>query len=104
MKKRFLLFLVLLPMLIQAHGLRPLVWVLDAGHGGRDNGCEGIKSLEKDINLEITKELAKLLKSSKPGIRLILTREKDEFLSLEQRCNIANQANADLFVSIHAAV
>ncbi|MBR4528059.1 MAG: N-acetylmuramoyl-L-alanine amidase [Bacteroidaceae bacterium] len=101
MKKRFLLFLVLLPMLIQAHGLRPLVWVLDAGHGGRDNGCEGIKSLEKDINLEITKELAKLLKSSKPGIRLILTREKDEFLSLEQRCNIANQANADLFVSIH---
>lgn len=101
MKKRILLLFMLIPMFINAHGLRPLVWVLDAGHGGKDMGCEGIKSQEKDINLEITKEVVKLLKKNKPGIRLILTREKDEFLSLEERCNIANQANADLFVSIH---
>lgn len=101
MKKRILLLYMLIPMFINAHGLRPLVWVLDAGHGGKDMGCEGIKSQEKDINLEITKEVVKLLKKNKPGIRLILTREKDEFLSLEERCNIANQANADLFVSIH---
>ena len=101
MKKRILFLFVLIPMFINAHGLRRLVWVLDAGHGGKDMGCEGIKSQEKDINLEITKEVAQLLRKNKPGIRLILTREKDEFLSLEERCNIANQANADLFVSIH---
>jgi len=101
MKKRILLLFLIIPFIIHAHGLRPLVWVLDPGHGGKDMGCEGIKSQEKDINLEITKEVARLLRKNKPGIRLILTRETDEYLSLEERCNIANQANADLFVSIH---
>lgn len=64
-------------------------------------GTEGIKSQEKDINLEVTKEVQRLLKLHKPGIKVILTRTTDEFVSLEERCNIANRASADLFVSIH---
>ena len=88
-------------MLCGAKKLRPLVWVLDAGHGGRDVGCESKKFQEKDITLEVTKEVAALIRKHKPGIKLILTRETDEYISLDERCQKANRANADLFLSIH---
>lgn len=70
--------------------LRPLVWVLDAGHGGKDVGTESKKHQEKDITLEITKQVAALVRKNKPGIKLILTREKDTYVSLDRRCQIAN--------------
>ncbi len=101
MKRGFLLFLLCFPLLCGAKKLRPLVWVLDAGHGGRDVGCESRKYQEKDITLEVTKEVAALIRKHKPGIKLILTRETDEYLSLDERCQKANRANADLFLSIH---
>ena len=101
MKLRMLLFLVWLPCQLAAHGLRPLVWVIDPGHGGHDHGTEGRLCMEKDVNLRISQHLVKLLAKHKPGIRVIVTRDKDEFVSLEARCRKANRANADLFLSIH---
>lgn len=101
MKLRLLLILVWIPCQLAAHGLRPLVWVIDAGHGGHDHGTEGRLCMEKDVNLRISQLLVKLLAKHKPGIRVITTRDKDEFVSLEARCRKANRANADLFLSIH---
>ena len=75
--------------------------VLDPGHGGIDPGAIGKKGLyEKDANLGIAKELKKLINDSLK-IRVLLTREKDTYLSLKERTNIANRNSADLFVSIH---
>lgn len=75
--------------------------VVDAGHGGKDPGTIGKRGLrEKDVNLDIAKRLAKLLKAD--GIEVIMTRSTDNFISLERRVTIANNSNVDLFVSIHA--
>lgn len=85
----------------KSSGPRPYVWVLDAGHGGKDVGTKAAGHYEKDINLRVVKELQTLLKKHKPGIKVVLTRSSDHALSLPQRCRIANNAKADLFVSIH---
>jgi N-acetylmuramoyl-L-alanine amidase len=77
------------------------VVVLDAGHGGHDEGANGPSGLrEKDLVLDVTRRLAKRL--DRRGVRVILTRKDDRFLSLEERTAVANDARADLFVSIHA--
>ena len=101
MNWRVLFLLFLIPVFCNGQKLRPLVWVLDAGHGGKDVGCETRNYQEKDITLDITKRVAELLRKNKPGIKVILTRKSDVFVSLEKRCKIANNANADLFLSIH---
>lgn len=76
--------------------------VLDAGHGGSDPGALSFsKRLEKDFNLSLTLKVAELLQAD-PNIQVVLTRQGDETLSLEERVKIANASNADLFVSIHA--
>jgi N-acetylmuramoyl-L-alanine amidase len=75
--------------------------VIDPGHGGIDPGAVGKKGLyEKDVNLGIAKELKKFISDSLK-IKILLTREKDIYLSLNERTNIANRNSADLFVSIH---
>lgn len=75
--------------------------VLDAGHGGHDEGATGPSGLhEKDLVLDVTKLLATRLRER--GVRVVLTRTRDEFLSLEERTAVANDARADLFLSIHA--
>jgi N-acetylmuramoyl-L-alanine amidase len=75
--------------------------VLDAGHGGHDEGATGPSGLhEKDLVLDVTQLLATRLRAR--GVNVVLTRTRDEFLSLEQRTAVANDARADLFVSIHA--
>jgi N-acetylmuramoyl-L-alanine amidase len=77
------------------------VVVLDAGHGGHDKGATGPSGLrEKDLVLDVTHKLARRLERS--GIKVILTRKKDRFLSLEERTAVANDARADLFLSVHA--
>ena len=77
------------------------VVVLDAGHGGHDEGARGPSGLrEKDLVLDVTQRLAKRLE--RKGVTVILTRTEDRFLSLEERTAVANDARADLFVSIHA--
>ncbi len=100
--KRFLIVMaLLLPLMCTARQLRPLVWVLDAGHGGKDQGTCTRNVLEKDLTLKLTNRVAELIRKNKPGIKLILTRTDDSFVSLDERCRIANKARADLFLSIH---
>jgi len=75
--------------------------VVDPGHGGKDPGAIGKKGLkEKDVNLDIAKRLRKLLQTR--GVSVVMTRSRDEFISLKKRASIANKANADFFISIHA--
>ncbi len=76
--------------------------VVDAGHGGWDLGTVGRRGLlEKDLVLEIAQRLGKLLES-RLGADVIYTRQDDNYIPLDQRAVIANQAQADLFISVHA--
>lgn len=75
--------------------------VLDPGHGGKDPGAIGVRGVaEKDIVLAIAKKLAKKLKGEM-GIEVVLTRQEDIFIPLEDRTAIANAEDADLFISLH---
>ena len=78
--------------------------VLDAGHGGKDPGNLGTKTLkktEKDVTLAVTKMLGKQINEQFPDVKVIYTRESDVFIGLKERTRIANDAKADLFISIH---
>ena len=76
--------------------------VVDAGHGGRDRGTVGRDGLlEKDLVLEVGQRLGKLLEG-RLGMEVIYTRQDDSYIPLDERASIANQAQADLFVSVHA--
>ena len=76
--------------------------VVDAGHGGWDLGTVGRRGLlEKDLVLEIAERLGKLLET-RLGTEVIYTRQDDSYIPLDERAEIANQAQADLFVSVHA--
>jgi N-acetylmuramoyl-L-alanine amidase len=76
--------------------------VVDAGHGGWDLGTVGRRGLlEKDVVLEIAQRLGKLLES-RLGADVILTRNDDNYIPLDERAGLANQSQADLFVSVHA--
>ena len=96
-----LLLIYILSVSCFSRQLRPLVWVLDAGHGGKDQGTCLKNVLEKDLTLNLTNRVAELIRKNKPGIKLILTRTDDTFVSLDERCQIANRNRADLFLSIH---
>ena len=74
--------------------------ILDAGHGGRDTGNRGNGYYEKKIALNIALTIGSLLEKQN-GIKVIYTRKKDVFVDLIERANIANKADADLFISIH---
>jgi N-acetylmuramoyl-L-alanine amidase len=75
--------------------------VIDPGHGGRDPGAHGHRGTEeKDITLKVGLKLRELLKKD-PGVRILMTRERDVFVELEDRARFANGNEADLFVSIH---
>ncbi len=76
------------------------VVVLDAGHGGKDPGNMGNGYLEKNIALNIVLEVGRILEKN-PAIKVIYTRKSDKFVDLFVRGKIANEANADLFVSVH---
>jgi N-acetylmuramoyl-L-alanine amidase len=81
---------------------RDVVVAIDAGHGGQDPGAIGRAGLrEKDVVLDISRELAARI-NREPGMRAILTRDGDYFLSLRQRIKRARDAGAQLFVSVHA--
>lgn len=75
--------------------------VIDAGHGGKDPGAIGKKVKEKDITLKIAKMTGNYIKQNCPDVNVIYTRNSDVAVSLLRRAQIANQNNADLFISIH---
>lgn len=75
--------------------------VIDAGHGGRDDGACGAISKEKDLTLKYALAFGKLVERECPDVRVIYTRKTDVFVELKERAAIANLAKADLFMSIH---
>ncbi len=75
--------------------------VIDAGHGGKDHGCQGIYSEEKHIVLDIALDFGEQLRRKYPNLNVVYTRTTDEFIELNERAKIANNCSADLFVSIH---
>lgn len=77
------------------------VLVIDAGHGGKDPGAIGRFSREKNINLSVAKKFGQLVEQNCSDVKVIYTRKSDIFVPLDKRADIANKANADLFISIH---
>ena len=88
--------------LMRGRGMRPLVIAIDAGHGGQDPGATGLNGKrEKDVTLAVARELARQINAT-PGLKAYLTRDTDVFIPLNRRAQLARQARADMFVSIHA--
>ncbi len=87
---------------IQASRLREVVVAIDAGHGGEDSGAIGYRGTrEKDVVLALARKLAKLI-NEKKGMKAVLIRKGDYYIGLRKRMELARQAKADLFVSLHA--
>ena len=94
--RRLLLAIIVMP-------LFSFTVVIDAGHGGHDTGAVGLKMKvqEKNLNLSVAKQLASKIRENYPDVKVVLTRETDVFLPLQERADIANKNHADLFISIH---
>jgi N-acetylmuramoyl-L-alanine amidase len=89
--------------LTRALGLKIGRIVIDPGHGGHDTGTIGPTGLmEKDLCLDVALRLGKLIERNLPSAEIVYTRQDDRYVGLEQRTAIANEARADLFISIHA--
>lgn len=86
----------------ESKSLRDIVVAIDAGHGGEDPGARGkYGTMEKDVTLKIAQKLAEMI-NRESGMRAVLIRSSDYYVSLRKRINIAREHKADLFVSIHA--
>ena len=76
--------------------------MIDAGHGGKDEGTHGNKLKEKALVLKIALKVGGYIEKNLPGVKVVYTRKDDTFIPLDERASIANTNKADLFVSIHA--
>lgn len=95
------LWLLFLPSCTNHLWGKDFVVVIDAGHGGHDPGAIGKISKEKNINLNVALKVGNLIKRNCDDVKVIYTRSKDVFIPLDRRAEIANNAKADLFISIH---
>lgn len=104
MLKRILLYLPLFflaPTFLFAAKKRITKIVVDAGHGGHDVGARGQYSMEKDLTLAVSLRVGKMIQDSLQGVEVLYTRTTDIYPKLYERHAIANEAKADLFISIH---
>lgn len=104
---RFALLFLLLTLntaqaVAQKGGKKTFTVVIDAGHGGVDPGALGKKSQEKHINFTVSNMLGEMIKKAYPEVKVIYTRTTDVKIPLARRADIANKANANLFISIHS--
>ena len=95
------LWLLVSPSNVSSVWAKDYVVVIDAGHGGHDPGAIGKISKEKNINLKVALKLGNLIKQNCNDVKVVYTRSKDVFIPLDRRAEIANNAKADLFISIH---
>lgn len=95
------LWLLFLPSCISDVRGKDFVVVIDAGHGGHDPGASGKITKEKHINLKVALKVGNLIKSNCQDVKVVYTRNSDVFIPLDRRAEIANNAKADLFISIH---
>lgn len=95
------LWLLASPLCVDSIVAKEFVVVIDAGHGGNDPGAVGKISKEKDINLKVALKLGSLIRNNCKDVKVVYTRNKDVFVNLNRRAEIANNAKADLFISIH---
>ena len=87
--------------MVDAAGKNGFTLVIDAGHGGHDTGAVGVISKEKNLTLKFALAFGRLVEQNCPDVKVIYTRKTDKFVELYRRAEIANQAKADLFISIH---
>lgn len=95
------LWLLVSPSNVSSVWAKDFVVVIDAGHGGHDPGAIGKISKEKNINLKVALKLGNLIKQNCNDVKVVYTRSKDVFIPLDRRAEIANNAKANLFISIH---
>lgn len=95
------LTMVFLATAISMAASKPFVVVIDAGHGGKDTGCVGAISKEKDLTLKMALALGRYIERNCSDVKVVYTRKTDVFLELWQRAEIANRNKADLFLSVH---
>lgn len=99
--QRFLILCLLYFFVNLASAQKVNTVVLDAGHGGHDTGALGKNSREKDITLAVVLKLRDYIHDNMKDVKVILTRSDDTFIELYRRARIANENNADLFISVH---
>lgn len=88
-------------MMAQAAGKNGFTLVIDAGHGGHDTGAVGAISKEKNLTLKFALAFGRMVEQNCPDVKVVYTRKTDKFVELYRRAEIANQAKADLFISVH---
>ncbi len=107
-KKAFILISILIllasinTVYSQQYSTKQFIVVIDAGHGGRDNGASHGNIHEKEITLKVANKINEWIGSNCTNVEVIMTRDRDVFLPLSYRAYIANKYNADLFISLHA--
>ena len=103
MAKKLLLFIFLIISLVSsaADANRKFTLCIDPGHGGKDTGAPGSKSVEKDINLSVALAFGRYVERNCPDVTVVYTRKTDVFIPLYERAEIANRKKADLFISVH---
>ena len=99
--KVVLFFYLLIFSPLFAAGKDNFTLVIDAGHGGHDTGAQGAISKEKNLTLKFALAFGRMVEQNCPDVRVVYTRKTDKFVELYRRAEIANQAKADLFISIH---